>query len=173
MTPPPMFYMNKRHHSCRISNNINLKSTSCFQIPDKIYTGRSMYQNMEVKFIKAGSVSKIPASPFSPFSPSFPSGPSFPGGPMGPMAPGGPGGPGFPSGPAGPGRLQTSCEVWLVMFRPLLGKTYRDWQQATDSKHHIKHICSMTGTVEPPKKKPKNQRIWVSEWSHKVLIQTR
>lgn len=90
---------------------------------------------------------------------------------MGPMAPDDPGGPGFPSGPAGPGRLQTSCEVWMVIFRPLLGKAYRDWQQASASKHQPTHICSMTVTVESPKTNKK--RITVSQWSHKVLIQTR
>lgn len=106
-------------------------------------------------FIKSRISQSIPASPFSPFSPSFPSGPSLPGGPMGPMAPDDPGGPGFPSGPAGPGRLQTSCEVWMVMFRPLLGKAYRDWQQASASKQQPTHICSMTVTMEPPKAKKK------------------
>lgn len=53
------------------------------------------------------------------------------------------------------------------MFRPFLGKAYRDWEQATDSKQHITHICSMTFTVEPSK-----ERTRVSRWSQKVLIQT-
>lgn len=102
---------------------------------------------------------QVPASPLSPLSPSFPSGPSLPGGPIGPMAPGDPGGPGFPSGPAGPGRLHISCEVWMVMFRPFLGKAYRGWEQATDSKQHITHICSMTSTAEPSKERTRVSRM--------------
>lgn len=67
---------------------------------------------------------------------------------MGPMVPGGPGDPGFPVGPAGPGTLHTSWEEWMVMLRPLLGKTYVDWEKTADSKQDITHIWSMMVTVE-------------------------
>lgn len=89
----------------------------------------------------------VPLSPLSPFSPSLPSGPSIPGRPIGPMAPGDPGGPGLPAGPAGPGRLQTSCEGWMVMLRPFLAEAYNDWQQAADSRQTVTHIWSMTIAV--------------------------
>lgn len=78
---------------------------------------------------------------------------------MGPTAPGDPGGPGFPSGPAGPGRLQMIWGGWKVTFRPLLGKAYRNWQQATDSKAHNTHACSMTVAGEDTKKKKTRIRV--------------
>lgn len=63
------------------------------------------------------------------------------------MAPGDPGGPGLPAGPTGPGRLQTSCEEWMVMLRPFLAAAYVDWQHAADSRQNVTHIWSMTIAV--------------------------
>lgn len=60
------------------------------------------------------------------------------------MVPGDPGGPGLPAGPSGPGRLQTSCEEWMVMLRPFLS----DWQETADSRQNITHIWSMLVTAE-------------------------
>lgn len=64
------------------------------------------------------------------------------------MVPGDPGGPGLPAGPAGPGRLQTSCEEWMVMLRPFLSEANIDWEETADSRHNITHIWSMAVTAE-------------------------
>lgn len=154
-----------------VPNLMNPKSTSGLQIPDKIYSWRSMYQNIDLNktFIKAGSVCKYLHLLFHPCLHHFHLGHPSQVAPWDPWPQVIQGALGSHQAPRDQGDYKRAarCGWWCFGLSWVKRIVTGSRQLTANTTSHTSAAWWSLGRHQ------KKERIWVSGWSHKVLIQTR